>query len=95
MSPRYFDTLRLPMASGRAFLGNEGSGRLVAIVDETFARRTWPDGDAVGQTVRHTPLDPVSFAGGFALFSALALIAALIPARRAASVNRVAAIRAE
>jgi predicted permease len=41
------------------------------------------------------PLDPVSFAGGAALFIIVAAIASLIPARRAASVNPVDALRAE
>jgi predicted permease len=41
------------------------------------------------------PIDPVSFAGGAMLFGALALLASLIPARRAASVNPVEALRAQ
>jgi ABC-type antimicrobial peptide transport system permease subunit len=41
------------------------------------------------------PLDPVSFAGGAIVFGALALIASLIPACRAASVNPVDALRAQ
>ena len=41
------------------------------------------------------PLDPVSFAGGAMLFGALALVAGLIPARRAATVNPVEALRAQ
>jgi putative ABC transport system permease protein len=41
------------------------------------------------------PLDPVSFAGGALAFVALAVVASLIPARRAASVNPVEALRAE
>ena len=41
------------------------------------------------------PLDPVSFAGGAMLFGTLALVASLIPARRAASVNPVEALRAQ
>ena len=41
------------------------------------------------------PLDPVSFAGGAIVFVALALVASLIPARRAASVNPVEALRTQ
>jgi len=41
------------------------------------------------------PLDLVSFAGSAAVFVAVAGLASLIPARRAASVNPVAALRAE
>jgi putative ABC transport system permease protein len=40
-------------------------------------------------------LDPVSFAGGAALFIAVAVLASLLPARRAATVNPVEALRAE
>jgi predicted permease len=41
------------------------------------------------------PLDPVSFIGGAVLFIAVAAVAALVPARRAASLNPVDALRAE
>lgn len=41
------------------------------------------------------PLDPVSFAGGTLILVMLALVASVIPARRAASVNPVEALRAE
>jgi macrolide transport system ATP-binding/permease protein len=41
------------------------------------------------------PLDPVSFASGALVLVALALVASLIPARRAASVNPVEVLRAE
>jgi predicted permease len=41
------------------------------------------------------PLDPLSFAGGAIVFAALALIASLIPAWRAASANPVEALRAQ
>jgi putative ABC transport system permease protein len=39
------------------------------------------------------PLDPVSFAGAAFVFIGLALIASVIPARRAASVNPIEALR--
>ena len=41
------------------------------------------------------PLDPVSFGAGAAIFCALALAASWLPARRAASVNPVDALRTE
>jgi predicted permease len=41
------------------------------------------------------PLDPISFAGSAALLVALAVIASAIPARRAASIDPVDALRAE
>jgi len=41
------------------------------------------------------PLDPVSFAGGAIVLVAVALVASLIPARRAASLNAIETLRAE
>ena len=41
------------------------------------------------------PLDPISFAGGAMIFIAVAALASAFPARRAASVNAVDALRAE
>ena len=41
------------------------------------------------------PLDPVSFIGGALVFVAVAALASLVPARRAASVNPVDALRAD
>ena len=41
------------------------------------------------------PLDPVSFAGAALVLGSLAVVAGLIPARRAASVNPVEALRAQ
>jgi ABC-type antimicrobial peptide transport system permease subunit len=42
-----------------------------------------------------SPTDPVSFAGSALLLGTVALIASVLPARRAASVNPVEALRAE
>jgi ABC-type antimicrobial peptide transport system permease subunit len=41
------------------------------------------------------PLDPVSFAGSVIVFATVVIVASLVPARRAASVNPVDALRAE
>jgi predicted permease len=49
----------------------------------------------VGMLYGVQPLDPISFAGGAVIFIAVAALASLMPARRAASVNPVEALRAE
>ena len=41
------------------------------------------------------PRDPASFVGSIAVFAAVAIVASLVPARRAAAVNPVDALRAE
>jgi predicted permease len=49
----YFETLRTPILSGRAFTDQDGeSSPPVAIVNDTMARRFWPAQDAVGKRFR-------------------------------------------
>ncbi len=46
----YFETVGVPIVAGRAFTEQEaGQERLVAIVNETMAKRLWPEGGAVGR----------------------------------------------
>ena len=53
VSPKYFETLGLPIVRGRAFTSAEVAGHaLVAIVNETVARTLWPGVDPLGQQVR-------------------------------------------
>lgn len=49
----YFSVLRLPILQGRPFhpTDDERAPR-VAVVNETLARRVWPDGTAIGRTFR-------------------------------------------
>jgi predicted permease len=53
VSPDYFQVLQIPLVRGRYFSDGdeEGKGR-VAIVDESTARRYWPDRDAIGRRIR-------------------------------------------
>ena len=47
----YFDALRIPLAAGRDFTRTDDQqAPRVAVVNETFARRFWPDGSALGRT---------------------------------------------
>ncbi|HYT73149.1 MAG TPA: ABC transporter permease [Vicinamibacterales bacterium] len=53
ISPRYFETLHAPLVRGREFTdGDTAQGLPVAIVNETLARRLWPDVDPIGQRLR-------------------------------------------
>jgi predicted permease len=49
-TPGYFRTLRIPLLAGRAFSEDDRLGTArVAAVNQTLARRLWPNEDAVGR----------------------------------------------
>jgi predicted permease len=51
----YFNAVGLPLVRGRAFTSAEATqtgGPAVAIIDETLAKKLWPEGDALGQRVQ-------------------------------------------
>ncbi len=51
----YFKTMRIPLLQGRTFTEADRDGALpVVIVNESLARRFWPDGNAIGQHLRLT-----------------------------------------
>jgi predicted permease len=53
VSPAYFTTLGAALLSGRDFTDRDGvSGVPVAIVNQRFAAKFWPGGDAVGKRLR-------------------------------------------
>ena len=55
VSPDYFATMDINIVEGRNFSPNDREGSpLVAVINETMARRFWPNGSAVGQTFRLT-----------------------------------------
>ena len=50
ISPAYFETMRIPMARGRIFTdADDEKAQYVAIVNETMAKRFWPDQDPLGR----------------------------------------------
>jgi len=55
--PGYFETMGIAMVAGRTFNDQDGrtQGSLAVIVNETFARRFWPNQDPVGQRMRRRP----------------------------------------
>ncbi len=53
VTPGYFAAIGTPLQLGRLLDASDTErAPLVALVDETLARRFWPDGNAVGQEVR-------------------------------------------
>jgi predicted permease len=51
VSPGYFDTLEIPLVAGRLFTDADRAGSpLVAIVNDTMARKFWPGSSALGRT---------------------------------------------
>ena len=61
----YFKTMRIPLLQGRAFtdVDWQPDAQPVAIVDEKFARRFWPAGDAIGRHVWNDPARKLTIVG--------------------------------
>jgi len=58
VTPDYFTTMRIPLMRGRDFTDRDDlRAPLVAVINETFARREWPGEDAIGKhfTTPNTP----------------------------------------
>jgi putative ABC transport system permease protein len=52
-TPHYFQTLRIPVVRGRFFTAADGpEAPPVVLINETIARRMWPNEDPVGRRVR-------------------------------------------
>lgn len=45
VSPGYFETLKIPVLGGRAFREEDESGPPVVMINQTLAKRFWPDSD--------------------------------------------------
>ncbi len=62
VSPRYFETLGIPLRGGRDFDFQDAKGPRVAIVNQTMARRYFPGADPIG---KHVAIDPDPNNGGW------------------------------
>ena len=53
VSPKYFETLGIPLAQGRAFSDQEAQDQTpVALINEALARRCWPGEQPIGKRFR-------------------------------------------
>lgn len=53
VSPGYFDTMEIPLLEGRDIIEGDREGRAaVAVVSQSFAKRFWPDGRALGRRLK-------------------------------------------
>jgi predicted permease len=64
-TPDYFKTMRIPLVQGRFFTEADfpQNAQPVAIVDEKFAQRFWPGGDAVGKQLWNDPARKLTIVG--------------------------------
>src|SRR5205814_1511913 len=52
VTPGWFEAMSIPVSRGRPFADTDGEGKMpVAVINESFARKYWPDG-ALGQRLR-------------------------------------------
>jgi putative ABC transport system permease protein len=63
VSPGYFETLGITVREGRAFTDADGGARGAVIISETAARRSWPDGDAIGRRLKMGRSDWLTIVG--------------------------------
>jgi predicted permease len=57
VTPEYFQTMKIPVLQGRVFNDADlaTTAEQVVIVDEKFAQRFWPNGDAIGKHLWNDP----------------------------------------
>ena len=53
VTPEYFATMEIPVLRGRGIEESDTADKpIVAVINQTMARKYWPKGDALGQSVR-------------------------------------------
>jgi len=63
-SADYFQTMQIPLIQGRFFTTHDTrDSQAVAIIDQNFAQRFWPHGDAIGKHIWFDPKKPFTVAG--------------------------------
>ncbi len=64
VGPEYFEAVGVPLLRGREFRSTDREGApLVAVINETLARRFWPGQDPVGKTISYAAEADVEIIG--------------------------------
>jgi putative ABC transport system permease protein len=85
VSPGFFGAMGMPMRRGRDFASGDANGSApVAVVNEEFARRAWPNADAVGRVLQVSATD----AEGRPVTSALTVVGVAASALRSSMHDR-------
>jgi predicted permease len=64
-TPDYFKTMKIPLVQGRFFTDADApsTAQQVAIIDDKFAQRFWPAGDAIGKHLWNDPARKLTIVG--------------------------------
>jgi predicted permease len=64
-TPDYFRTMKIPLLKGRFFNNHDmpTNADMVCIIDEKFAQRFWPNGDAIGKHLWNDPSRKITIVG--------------------------------
>ncbi len=64
-TPNYFKAMEVPLIKGRTFTDFDAmpNAQRVVVIDERFAQRFWPNGDAIGKHLWNDPKQPMEIVG--------------------------------
>ena len=88
----YLSTMGIPLLRGRGFTADDRAGaEMVTVISKPLADQLFPNTENMGIPLSN--VEPVAYVAGAAIAILVAVLASLAPARRAASVQPMVAMR--